>query len=317
MKKSRIIILIILAMVLIVTSIVGGYRYSVIAKAKTGYLVYADKSIIVINLETTTKTKYNVDGYSELRCIGEYYGGDFCCIATNNVTETYEILLFKNGVIEKTYSFLYDYASIAAHDDKVYYLTYDSNNKGDLVCISGDESIIIENDVEDFSLNSLGEIVYIKEIPDDNYSAEDSINGELYYYVNGKNRKLGDAYRVQWVSDKELLVGTEKVYKEYDSNGELISAAHSPEDYTVIIENNKWTYSKEFNKIPSVACFSPDGKKSVVYYTDEGFTTLFFGIYDIEKDICDKKAIYDGINNEDVFDDMGANVLWLDKNPMD
>ncbi len=313
MIKTRKIILAILIVVLVVLIAICGYRSNIISKAKTGCLIYADESIVVINLNETTKKEYNINGYSNLNEIGQYYGGDFCCVAVNNETNEQEILLFKNGVVEKSYPVIEKIISISVYNDKVYYLTED----GCFNCVHENETELIESNIEEFALNNLGEIAYIKEIPDDNYSAEDSINGELYYYVNGTNKKLGEAYRVQWLTDRKLLVGSENVFKEYGADGELISVGHSPEDYIVTIGNNEWTYSKGFNKVPPVACLSPNGKKSVVYYSDEGFTTLFFGIYDIERDICDKNAIYDGINNKDVFDDMGANILWLEENPME
>lgn len=104
MKKSHKIIITTFAIVLIVAILMFSYRYGVIAKAKTGYLVYADNTINVIDLKNTTKIKYNVDGYYDFSLIGEYYGGDFCCIAINNETTEQEILLFKNGVVEKSYS---------------------------------------------------------------------------------------------------------------------------------------------------------------------------------------------------------------------
>ena len=187
MKKSRIILLAVLVVFLVVTVSITGYRNNVISEAKTGYLVYVDNNINVIDLETTTKTEYNVDGYSNLRCIGNYYGGDFCCLAFNNETKEQEILLFKNGVIEKSYPFSDEYASVATYNDKVYYLAYDSSNKGDLVCISGDETKIIESGIEDYALNSLGELVYIQEIADnEDYDIESDMDGMLYYSVNGK-----------------------------------------------------------------------------------------------------------------------------------
>lgn len=312
MEKTRKIKLIISAIALIVLFVIFGYKNSIISDAKTGYLVYADDTIVIIDLEATTQTEHNVDGYSSFDNIGKYFGGDFCCVATNNETIEQEILLFKNGVVEKSYPIMEDILSVSVYNDVVYYLTKDGN----LNYICDDKTELLANNIEEFVLNSLGGMAYIKEIPDEEYSAESSINGELYYYVNEKATKLGEAYRAKWLSDKELLVSTEKVDKEYDSDGALISAGHIPEDYIVNVKNNEWICSKEFNKIPLVACVSPDGKKAVVYYSDEGFTTLFFGIYDIERDICDKNAIYDGINNKDVFDDMGTNIIWFDENPM-
>ena len=318
MKKSRIILLAVLVVFLVVTVSITGYRNNVISEAKTGYLVYVDNNINVIDLETTTKTEYNVDGYSNLRCIGNYYGGDFCCLAFNNETKDQEILLFKNGVIEKSYPFSDEYASVATYNDKVYYLAYDSSNKGDLVCISGDETKIIESGIEDYALNSLGELVYIKEIPDDNYSAESNSNGELYYHADNKTTKLGEACDVDaWLSNDELLITTEKVDITYRENGEVASARHTFEEYIVYVENNEWTYSKEFNKVPHVVSVSPDNNKAVTLIYGESLSTPYYGIYHIEKDVFSKKAIYDGVNNEDVFDGISSNILWLDKNPME
>lgn len=309
MKKSRIIFLAVLAIILVVTVAITGYRNSVISKAKTGYLVYADDTIKVINLETTSKTEYNVDGYSELRYIGKYYGGDFCCLAFNNETKEQEILLFKNGKIEKSYPFLEDDASITAHNDKVYYLTLDSSNKGDLVCISDNETSIIESDVKSFALNSNGAIAYIKYIP----TKDNGIYGDLYYLKNGNVTKLGEAISAEWLSDDELLVDTETITESSDSK----VTSHVFEEYIVSVSNNEWTFSKEFNRIPNVIEISLDGKNAIVYGEREITNSRFYGIYNIEKNICDKDCIYDGTNNKDVFVDVHSDILWIDTNPME
>lgn len=307
MKKSRIILLAILAIILVVTVAITGYRNSVISKAKTGYLVYADDTIKVINLETTTKTEYNVDGYTELRCIGKYYGGDFCCVA-KNATESYEILLFKNGVIEKSYPFSYDYASVAAYNDKVYYLTWDSSNKGDLVCISDDETSIIESDIKSFALNSNGALAYVKHIP----TKDDGIYGDLYYLENGNTTKLGEAISAIWLSDNELLVDTETITQNSDSK--VIS--HVFEEYIVSVANNRWELSREFSSIPNVYEISPDGRNALVVRPID-VNIEFCGIYNIENNVCDKNCIYNGKDNKEIFDDMSLRVLWLDTNPME
>ena len=320
MKKSHKIIITTFAIVLIVAILMFSYRYGVIAKAKTGYLVYADNTINVIDLKNTTKIKYNVDGYYDFSLIGEYYGGDFCCLAINNETTKQEILLFKNGDVEKSYTIAEKVMSISAYNDKVYYLTEESRNKGSLNCIYKDETELIANDVEEFAINSIGEIVYIIEKPDnDNQSSvEDDINGELYYLADNKTIKLGEACGVDaWLSNDELLITTEKVDITYRENGEVASAGHTFEEYIVYVENNEWTYSKEFNKVPHVVDISPDNNKAITFITSEGFDIPYYGIYHIEKDICVKKAIYDGVNNEDVFGEMNSNTLWINENPME
>ena len=152
MKKSRIILLAVLVVFLVVTVSITGYRNNVISEAKTGYLVYVDNNINVIDLRRTIKTEYNVDGYSELNNIGKYYGGDFCCIAINNETTEQEILLFKNGTVEKSYSASEKIISISAYNDKAYYLAEESRNKGSLNCIYKDETELIANDVEEFAI---------------------------------------------------------------------------------------------------------------------------------------------------------------------
>lgn len=298
MKKSRVIILVLVAILSISLIVVLGYRGSVIAKAKTGYMVYANEKIVVIDLEETTKTEYNIDGYSNCDNIGKYYGGDFSCRAINNITNTQEILLFKNGNVERSYPVTEEIISLSAFNDIVYYLTIDGN----LNCISNNETQIIANNIEEYALNSLGELVYIQEIADnEDYDIESDMDGMLYYSVNGKTKKLGEANSVIWLSDNELLVNAEN----YD-------------DYIVTVDDNQWTLSKEFNKIPFIVDMSSDGKKAITEICDSSLTYLYFGIYDIEKDIFSKKAIHDGIKNEDVFGEMyfDMGTLWLDENPM-
>ncbi len=319
MKKSHKTIIALLSIALIVSILMFSYRYGVIAKAKTGYLVYADNTINVIDLKNTTKTKYSVDGYYDFSLIGEYYGGDFCCIAINNETTEQEILLFKNGTVEKSYSVSEKIISISAYNDKVYYLAEENRNKGSLNCIYKDETELIANDVEEFAINSIGEIVYIIEKPDNNNqsSMENDSNDELYYLANGKSIKLGEAYSALWLNDNELLVDAEKVEKTYRDNGDLLSTTHIPEDYIVNVKSNKWIYSEDFIEVPFIVDISSDNNKAITFITNEGFDTPYYGIYHIEKDIFMKKAIYDGVNNEDVFEEMGSNTLWLNENPME
>ncbi len=191
----------------------------------------------------------------------------------------------------------------------MYYLTLDSSNKGDLVCISDNETSIIESDVKSFALNSNGAIAYIKYIP----TKDNGIYGELYYLKNGNTTKLGEAISAMWLSDDELLVDTETITESSDSK--VIS--HVYDDYIVSVSNNEWIFSKEFNIIPNVAEFSPDGKNAIVYGEREITNSRFYGIYNIEKNICDKDCIYDGTNNKDVFVDVHSDILWIDTNPME
>lgn len=319
MKKSHKIVITIFATVIIVAVVMFSYRYGVIAKAKTDYLVYADNTINVIDLKNITKTEYNIDGYYDFSLIGEYYGGDFCCVAINNENNEQEILLFKNGVVEKSYLVSKKIISISAYNDKVYYLTEESRNKGNLNCIYKDETKLIANDVVEFAINSIGEIIYTIEKTDNNNqpSMENDSNDELYYLKNGKSIKLGEAYSALWLNNNELLVSAERVEKTYRDNGDLLSATHIPEDYIVNVKSNKWIYSEEFKKVPHIVDVSPDNNKAITFITDESFNTPYYGIYHIEKDICIKKAIYDGVNNKDVFGDMNSNTIWLNENPME
>ena len=315
MKKSRVIILVLVAILSISLIVVFGYRGSVIAKAKTGYMVYANEKIVVIDLEETTKTEYSIDGYSNCDNIGKYYGGDFSCRAINNKTNTQEILLFKNGSVERSYPVTEEIISLSAFNDIVYYLTKD----GSLNCISNNETKTIANNVEEYALNSLGELVYIQEIADkEDSNIETDDDGMLYYSVNGKTKKLGEANSVIWLSDNELLVNAENVAVETDADGNVVSASHVYDDYIVTVDDNQWTFSKEFNKIPFIVNVSSEGKKAITETGDSSYTYLYLGIYDIEKDIFSKKAIHDGIKNEDVFGGMylGMDKLWLDENPM-
>ena len=298
MKKTRVIILMLVAILSISLIVVFGYRGSVIAKAKTGYMVYANEKIVVIDLDETTRTEYSIDGYSNCGNIGKYYGGDFSYRAINNKTNAQEILLFKNGSIERSYPVTEKIISLSAYNDVVYYLTIDGN----LNCISNNETKIIANNIGEYVLNSCGELAYIQEIDDnEDYDIESDMDGMLYYSVNGKTKKLGKANSVIWLSNNELLVNAEN----YD-------------DYIVTVDDNQWTFSKEFNKIPFIVNVSSEGKKAITETGDSSYTYLYLGIYDIEKDIFSKKAIHDGIKNEDVFGGMylGMDKLWLDENPM-
>jgi hypothetical protein len=292
-----------------------GYRGSVIAKAKTGYIVYANDKIVVIDIDETTRTEYSIDGYSKCDTIGKYYGGDFSCRTINDKTNAQEILLFKNGSVERLYPVTEEIISLSAFNDIVYYLT----KYGNLNCISNNETKTIANNIEEYALNSLGELAYIQENDDnEDYDIESDMDGMLYYSVNGKTKKLGEANSVIWLSNNELLVNAENVAVKTDADDNVVSASHTYDDYIVTVDDNQWTYSKKFNKIPFIVDVSSDGKKAITEICDSSLTYLYFGIYDIEKDIFSKKAIHDGIKNEDVFGEMyfDMGTLWLDENPM-
>lgn len=65
-------------------------------------LIYADVNDKLISYKISEKaeTRISFDGYSEYLLVGKYIGGEYCCVSKGE-NSLYDVLLIKNGNIEK------------------------------------------------------------------------------------------------------------------------------------------------------------------------------------------------------------------------
>ena len=68
-------------------------------------LIYADvndNKLISYKISEKAETRISFDGYSEYLLVGKYIGGEYCCVSKGE-NSFFDVLLIKNGNIEKTY----------------------------------------------------------------------------------------------------------------------------------------------------------------------------------------------------------------------
>lgn len=88
-------------------------------------LIYADvndNKLISYKISEKAETRISFDGYSEYLLVGKYIGGEYCCVSKGE-NSLYDVLLIKNGNIEKTYQLSFCPDEIAATDGGIYCLT--------------------------------------------------------------------------------------------------------------------------------------------------------------------------------------------------
>ena len=87
-------------------------------------LIYADVNDKLISYKISEKaeTRISFDGYSEYLLVGKYIGGEYCCVSKGE-NSFFDVLLIKNGNIEKTYQLSFCPDEIAATDGGIYCLT--------------------------------------------------------------------------------------------------------------------------------------------------------------------------------------------------
>ena len=87
-------------------------------------LIYADvnDNLISYKISEKAETRISFDGYSEYLLVGKYIGGEYCCVSKGE-NSLYDVLLIKNGNIEKTYQLSFCPDEIAATDGGIYCLT--------------------------------------------------------------------------------------------------------------------------------------------------------------------------------------------------
>ena len=136
-------------------------------------LIYADVNDKLISYKISEKAKTRIffDGYSEYLFVGKYIGGEYCCVSKGE-NSLYDVLLIKNGNIEKTYQLSFCPDEIAATDDGIYCLTNGKIYR--LSTADNTESLYKDNVYTNYRLNMLitdkGDLVYSRQENNGNVS---------------------------------------------------------------------------------------------------------------------------------------------------
>lgn len=138
-------------------------------------LIYADvndNKLISYKISEKAETRISFDGYSEYLLVGKYIGGEYCCVSKGE-NSFYDVLLIKNGNIEKTYQLSFCPDEIAATDDGIYCLT---NGKIYRLSTADNTENLYKDNVytHNYHLNMLitdkGDLVYSRQENDGNVS---------------------------------------------------------------------------------------------------------------------------------------------------
>jgi len=137
-------------------------------------LIYADVNDKLISYKISEKaeTRISFDGYSEYLLVGKYIGGDYCCVSKGE-NSFFDVLLIKNGNIEKTYQLSFCPDEIAATDGGIYCLT---NGKIYRLSTADNTESLYKDNVytHDYRLNMLitdkGDLVYSRQENDGSVS---------------------------------------------------------------------------------------------------------------------------------------------------
>lgn len=136
-------------------------------------LIYADVNDKLISYKISEKaeTRISFDGYSEYLLVGKYIGGEYCCVSKGE-NSLYDVLLIKNGNIEKTYQLSFCPDEIAATDGGIYCLTNGKIYR--LSTADNTENLYKDNVYTNYRLNMLitdkGDLVYSRQENDGSVS---------------------------------------------------------------------------------------------------------------------------------------------------
>ena len=129
-------------------------------------LIYADGNnwVISYNISEIAESWFSFDGFSEYLLVGKYIGGDYCCVSKGE-NSFFDVLLIKNGNIEKTYQLSFCPDEIAATDDGIYCLTDGKIYR--LSTADNTENLYKDNVYTNYRLNMLitdkGDLVYSRQ----------------------------------------------------------------------------------------------------------------------------------------------------------
>lgn len=206
-------------------------------------LIYADVNDKLISYKISEKAKTRIffDGYSEYLLVGKYIGGEYCCVSKGE-NSLYDVLLIKNGNIEKTYQLSFCPDEIAATDDGIYCLTNGKIYR--LSTADNTESLYKDNVYTNYRLNMLitdkGDLVYSRQENNGNVSLVLDCDGQetdvftfnpddtIAVGLNTDNRFLykdkSDNYKTMAVSvygGKQQKYGKSVTFVQASSDGKL------------------------------------------------------------------------------------------------
>ena len=206
-------------------------------------LIYADVNDKLISYKISEKAKTRIffDGYSEYLLVGKYIGGEYCCVSKGE-NSLYDVLLIKNGNIEKTYQLSFCPDEIAATDDGIYCLTNGKIYR--LSTADNTESLYKDNVYTNYRLNMLitdkGDLVYSRQENNGNVSLVLDCDGQetdvftfkpddtIAVGLNTDNRFLykdkSDNYKTMAVSvygGKQQKYGKSATFVQASSDGKL------------------------------------------------------------------------------------------------
>lgn len=206
-------------------------------------LIYADVNDKLISYKISEKaeTRISFDGYSEYLLVGKYIGGEYCCVSKGE-NSFFDVLLIKNGNIEKTYQLSFCPDEIAATDDGIYCLTNGKIYR--LSTADNTESLYKDNVYTNYRLNMLitdkGDLVYSRQENNGNVSLVLDCDGQeidvftfnpddtIAVGLNTDNRFLykdkSDNYKTMAVSvygGKQQKYGKSVTFVQASSDGKL------------------------------------------------------------------------------------------------
>lgn len=206
-------------------------------------LIYADVNDKLISYKISEKaeTRISFDGYSEYLLVGKYIGGEYCCVSKGE-NSFFDVLLIKNGNIEKTYQLSFCPDEIAATDDGIYCLTNGKIYR--LSTADNTENLYKDNVYTNYRLNMLitdkGDLVYSRQENNGNVSLVLDCDGQetdvftfnpddtIAVGLNTDNRFLykdkSDNYKTMAVSvygGKQQKYGKSVTFVQASSDGKL------------------------------------------------------------------------------------------------
>lgn len=310
MKKSTKICLSLIVVLSLMLSVAAIYYNKSTSNLKKGYLVYSHHNtgmLCVYDIENSVEKIYPIKGFSNIESVGNYYGGNFCCIGKNSQSGNDEILFFKDSSLEKTIPIPCKALASVAHDQDVYFST-ESNlysidkSTGEIILIDSISSIPF--------INSRGVIAYLRN--DTNLSSEaDYSKNTLCILDNGKIYELGIVDKfLCWLSEDRILATVTNVV--INKNDRSQTTQYKSEKVIINVSTGNKEKTNMFDKVVLQANLSEDNTKAVCWYPIDGSTDLMrLGIYDINNDKTYKYAIgTSSLNNISSF------FLWLDENPI-
>lgn len=123
MKNKKILIIPLCAVLIaLVAAVSVMLKRNSISKHSLIYADVNDNKLISYKISEKAETRISFDGYSEYLLVGKYIGGEYCCVSKGE-NSFFDVLLIKNGNIEKTYQLSFCPDEIAATDGGIYCLT--------------------------------------------------------------------------------------------------------------------------------------------------------------------------------------------------